>query len=131
MPLPSVQLAPAAAAARVDARAPATCDAASAVSATSIAATPSFHLLCMESPSPQLTRFRVACPRGTPRRLTGPHPAVGRGMVNLRCRCGYFKQEPLQPARPGGTEETAGLGLHEAHPLVHRLQRRLGRLAGL
>jgi hypothetical protein len=37
----------------------------------------------------------------------------------------------LKPSRPCGAEEPARVGLHEAHRLVHPVERRLRRVPGL
>ena len=72
-----------------------------------------------------------------------PHelPSPGRGTVTCRWRASPHRRRgrrrrrevtrwrsgvpPLQAARPRSAEEPPALGLHEAHPLVHQLERRL------
>jgi TolB protein len=46
-------------------------------------------------------------------------------------RIAFLSDRDLERARPRSAEEAAELRLDEAHPLVHRLERRLGGLARL
>src|SRR5579875_2209398 len=57
-----------------------------------------------------------------------PPPVIR--LTSRRSRGGGYTA-PLEAARPGGAEQAARFGLDEAHPLVHRLERRLAGAARL
>src|SRR5262245_43681721 len=86
-----------------------------ASTAAASAASPTFVL--MSAPP-----FRSCACLWQPRRGRGPSGQRGRyAEVTKRLQ----ERRRSQPAWPSGAEELARLGLHEAHAVVHQLERRL------